>query len=379
MHIRRHLVPLIAVAIVAAGCAAPAPAPIAPAARIIEAPATSGWQAEWEQTLAAAKREGVVVVSGPPGDGIRQAMTAFQASYPDIRVEYSGVLQHAFSPKLLAEREGGQFLWDVHIGGTGAAVVDWAPLGVLDPLKPALIRPEALDDSKWLNGFDWGFMDTAGEYLYATAAYLSWTFQINRDVIPASEFTRVEDLLDPRYKGKIALNDPRDFSAGALHSAVLIKALGADQYRRFLAEQDVGVYKDTRQQVEALVRGTRPISIGTSTGIIADFQRQGLGQNVRPLELPEAATLTPGQAGCACLINRAPHPNAARVYLDWWFSKEGQTHWNKANTANSRRLDVEPADPLILPKPGVDYLFIEREQNQHLRAAAMQLARETLP
>ena len=66
---------------------------------------------------------------------------------------------------------------------------------------------------------------------------------------------------------------------------------------------------------------------------------------------------------------RAPHPAAASVYLDWFLSREGQAAWNKGGAINSRRLDVEPADPATMPKPGVDYLYIEREQNLHLRAA----------
>jgi iron(III) transport system substrate-binding protein len=157
-----------------------------------------------------------------------------------------------------------------------------------------------------------------------------------------------------------------------------MQRLGTDAYRKLLTEQDISVHQDTRQQVELLVRGSRPIGIGVSQAPLQEFQKQGIGLNVRPLEQPEASALTGGFGGCACLINRAPHPNAARVYLDWLLSREGQTAWNKAYPANSRRLDVEPADPATLPKPGVDYFFVEREDVRPLRDEQFQLARDLI-
>ena len=388
---------LSAVLLVCAACApaaAPAsPAPKAPAAAQPASPsATSAttssaapaaaapddWRAQWETTLAAAKQEGRVVVFGPPGDSSRQALTAFQSTYPEIQVEFFGARGADFITRVLAERRADQYLADVHVGGTGGIIGDLIPAGALDPLKPALIRPEVLDDSHWYNGFDWGFMDRERQRVFSYTSYVSWSVFVNRDVIPEGEFTRLDDLLDPKYRGKISINEPRDSSAGAFHSVVIIKQLGTDAYRKLLTEQDISVHPDTRQQVETLVRGTRPIGIGVSQAPLLEFQKQGLGRNVRPLELPEASALTGGFGGCACLMNRAPHPNAARVYLDWLLSREGQTHWNRAYPANSRRLDVEPVDPATLPRPGIDYFVVEREENRAVRDEQFQLARDLL-
>jgi iron(III) transport system substrate-binding protein len=61
--------------------------------------------------------------------------------------------------------------------------------------------------------------------------------------------------------------------------------------------------------------------------------------------------------GSAMLVNKAPHPNAAKVFLNWLLAKEGQTAWSKAMGYVSRRLDV-PTDhlpPYWVPKPGVKY------------------------
>ncbi len=335
-------------------------------------------QTEWDRTLVAAKKEGKVVVSGPPGDVFRQALTSFQQSYPEIQVEFTGIRSSDWGPRLVTERQSGQFLWDVFVGGTGTSFTQLLPAKALDPIKPALVLPEVVDDSKWFNGLDWGFIDEAHQHILSFNAYVDWSIYLNRDLIPEGQFTKLEDLLDARYKGKVSINEPRETGAGSFHSAIIINAIGADKFRKFLAEQDVAVNKDLRQQVEALVRGSRPIAIGVQTAFLDDFKRQGLGANVRPLEVAGGAGLTPGNGGCACLINRAPHPNAAKVYLNWLLSKDGQTIWSKATATNSRRLDVPPANPAMVPKPGTEYLFIEREQNQHMRGEAIELAKQVL-
>src|SRR5438105_8789834 len=141
-----------------------APAPTAPSAAQAGSPPAAaaatgsaapnvggqdGWQAEWERTLAAAKQEGRVVVTGPPGDSARQALTAFQEAYPEIQLEYSGARGADFISRVLAERRADRYLTDVLVSGTGGIIGELIPAGAIDPLKPALIRPAVLDDSNW--------------------------------------------------------------------------------------------------------------------------------------------------------------------------------------------------------------------------------------
>ena len=65
------------------------------------------------------------------------------------------------------------------------------------------------------------------------------------------------------------------------------------------------------------------------------------------------------------LINKAPHPNAATIFLNWVLSKEGQMAWSKAMNHAVQRLDV-PTDhlpPYVVPKPGVKYWISDSEEN----------------
>jgi ABC-type Fe3+ transport system substrate-binding protein len=83
--------------------------------------------------------------------------------------------------------------------------------------------------------------------------------------------------------------------------------------------------------------------------------------------------MSPG-FGNVMLINRAPHPNAAKLYINWLLSQEGQTAFATITQRNSRRLDVQGL-PETTPRPGVEYVIINREENQPNIATAMDLAK----
>lgn len=392
-HLR--LFPVVWVVLLAAACQAQPP-PAAPPARPAEKPLASpaakpadtkerpearpGWQAEWERTVAAAKQEGRVVVAGPPGDAFREASVAFEKTYPDIKVDYTGLSSgREFIPKVLAERRSGLFLWDVHVGGATDVLEHLLPEGVLERTKDMLIRPEIWDDGKWLNGFDWGFQDRARERVFSPIAYLEWSVNINRDVIREPELSRLEELLDPRYRGRVSWNDPRSAGAGSFQAAIIMQAIGKENLRKLYAEQEILVTRDGRQQAEWLVRGTYPIAVGVPTPNLDALKREGLGANVRPMDATNAVAVVVGSGGCFCVLTKAPHPNAARVYLDWLLSQEGQATWSSLTPHVSRRLDVKPRDPGLRPKPDVGYFLLGLEENRPGQKEATEVAIEALP
>jgi iron(III) transport system substrate-binding protein len=364
-----------------AGCAPaapPSPAPAAanpvsrPAAPASATPAIGS--AEWDQLLVAAKEEGKVVVVGPPGQVYRDALVEFQKRFPDVALEYSGQSGRDFIPRALSERAAGQFLWDVHIGGPESVNLELKPAGALDPIKPAIALPDVLDDSKWLGGFDDGFMDRERQYTYGFQGDLSQHVWVNREFIPESELDSVEQLTDPKWKGKISWNDPTAAGSGSAIAGYWLLLKGED-WLRTLYQQDVVSTRDLRQQVEWIVRGRYPIAIGGDSTTLLEMQQQGLGAQVKPLAPYSqlGGRMSPG-FGNVMLINRAPHPNAAKLYINWLLSQEGQTAFATITQRNSRRLDVQGL-PETTPRPGVEYVIINREENQPNIATAMDLAK----
>jgi len=99
--------------------------------------AGADWKAEWDVVLAAAKKEGKVVVAGGAGPGYRKAVDEFQKAYPDIKLEYTGgSAGNVHAPKILAERQAGLYLWDVFQGAGTVMLEPLIPQRVFAPLRP---------------------------------------------------------------------------------------------------------------------------------------------------------------------------------------------------------------------------------------------------
>ncbi|MDP2645658.1 MAG: extracellular solute-binding protein [Desulfobacterales bacterium] len=341
-------------------------------------PATGAdWKAEWDQVVAAAQKEGTVIVGGGPGGTYRDAVMPFQKAYPGIRLEFSGIHGREFGPKVLAERKAGRYLWDVHLGGTETALSQLKPNGVLDPLKPVLMLPEVLDGTKWFGGHEDSWVDLDGQYIFQAEGRLTFIFMVNRSVAPESELKLAEQLLEPKWKGRIVAEDPTKGGKTRGDVAHLLLVKGDDWIRKFLA-QDLVIMNNGRQRAEALIKGRFAVGMGLSPTFLTPFQKAGVMDHVKELapDTPAGARQTNG-FGNLMLVNRAPHPNAAKVFINWVLSVEGQKAHVKASGVNSRRLDVEgPPDTAL--KPNVKYYNINMEKYNQNNALAIKIAREVI-
>lgn len=345
-----------------------------PAAKI--AP-PADWQAQWDRTVAAAKQEKALVLHGPNVAILREALMEFQKAYPDIRIEFFATPINEFTSKITAERGAGQFLYDTVVTGTSVQRF-LKPGQVLDPIRPTLLLPEILDDSKWNGGFDAGWSDSQQNYVYIFQGSVGNPCWVNRDNAPESELASYQQLLDPKWKGKVVWQDPRAAGAGSGNATHLMVTLGEDYIRKLFA-QDVVLTSDGRQQMEWLVRGQYPIACGISTGVLVEFQGQGLAKNVKALapNSSEGARLSTG-FGALHLVNRPPHPNAAKVFANWLLSRAGQTAWAKVGKEASRRLDVTDNPPERTPDPKVKLLNLNDEEAVKQETKLNTIAKEVL-
>jgi len=337
----------------------------------------AGWEAEWEETVAAAKREGTVVLSGPTRELWRRVLMTFEQDFPEIEVQYTGANSRDFWPRVYRERELGQYLWDLRVGGPDPQVYAAKDKGVLDPVRPVLLLPEVVDESKWAGGLDGIFFDTEKKYVVGFANFVSFMAYVNRDIIPETEFQSIEDLTNPRWKGKIVIQDPRG-GAGLNSLQVMLKLYGEGFLKDLLTQQDLVVTSDLRQETEWLIRGRYPIAIGLVPDAFLVFQEQGLKFNIKSLK-DSGRSVSTGTAGIQ-LLNRALHPNAAKVYINWLLTKEVQTRISAATNQNSRHLEVPPADPEAVPDPQrLDaYIPSQVEELLPIRQRAQQLTIELL-
>ena len=100
-------------------------------------------------------------------------------------------------------------------GGTGGNFNVLYKGKALDPIRPALILPKVVDESKWY-GKEHRYADAEGKYVFAYLANLSDAqLGFNSTLVNPKEFKSYWDVTHPKWKGKIVSLDPRDGGLGA--------------------------------------------------------------------------------------------------------------------------------------------------------------------
>ena len=325
----------------------------------VQSQSKPSWQEKWDKVLAEGKKEGRVVVFGPPGEVIRTAMVeGFRKAFPGITLEYSGGRSGEQAVKLKAERDAGLFSADVFVGGPTTANFQLKPIGALDPIKPALIHPEVTDLKNW-RGNRLEFSDKEGIYILVFVGQTSPPLIYDPKQVKEEEIDEVYELLSPKWKGKIVINDPLVAGTSVPLFRHLWLTLGSDKAKDFyrkLREHAGAVDRDQRRQIEWVAQGKYAILIGPSLGVLAQLVERGLKVAILQ-NWKDIGTHLGASFGTVVLMNKRPHPNAAVIFLNWLLMKEAQLAWSKAMDHVSLRLDV-PTDhlpPYSVPKAGVKY------------------------
>jgi iron(III) transport system substrate-binding protein len=345
---------------------------------LVAASPSQAAEQSFDAILAAAKNEGALVIKGAPGSVYAEAFTdAFKKKYPDIKVSYTGLNGFESIPRIAREREAGVYSWDIYIGGTPSILSTLKPAGAFAPLQPALKLPEILDDKAWLGGFAAGWQDHEKKFTFAFDFTVSAPGYVNWDFIKRDDLKTLQDLLKPEFAGKIVWDDPRLGGPGIATGATMLLNLDESYLAKLVGTQKIAYSNNGRQEAEWVVRGQYPIGLATGSQDLEQFWRQGLGKNVE-VWMGDIKTVAGGPGfGAVALMDKAPHPNAAIVYLNWLLSKEGQTAYVKSGR-NSRRLDVPPSDLSLAGKPGVHYEDIQSEDSIPLRDKVSDIAKKNI-
>jgi iron(III) transport system substrate-binding protein len=338
---------------------------------------------EWERTVEAAKKEGKVVVSIPVSAELRRGIEKVFKQRFGIEPELNVGRAASIIARIQQESKAGVAYFDVHMGGSESMVTGLLSEGILAPLEPAMILPEIKDPNSWWGGHIW--VDNAKRYIYASHAYQVELIWRNTDYVKGEEIRSLTDLLDPKWSGKIAYLDPRTPGAGASMWSFLWKLKG-EEYLKRLAAQKLLLGRDQRVLAETLARGKIALVVGLSYYSILPFAKAGLP--VKSVQIPRDESYVSGGSGNVAMIKGAPHPNATKVFLNWFLGQEGQEIYSRAMGQGTRRLDVDTqwlkefgviaAKDSLTPEQHPKLENQSEEKIRKIRGPAAELARKLL-
>jgi iron(III) transport system substrate-binding protein len=330
-----------------------------PAASILGAAAAKPAAADdWNAVVTGAKAEGKLVLIGPQGSDIQDSLIkSFQKQYPDIQVDYAGMAGSQVPPKVIAEQGAGQFNNDVTIAGAGNINSTLTPANALAPIESFMTGPNTRDTSIWRNG-GIELTDPGSRQNIVFSSYPQLAFIYSPNQVNPSEFKSWKDLLNPKWKGKISIGNPKG-GAAAVHVVwwFVDPSLGKPFMQDLFVGQQIVTSNDDQQIIDWVARGQYPIGIGPSNTLISEAQRKGLPIGLFDGSLMAEGTYLSAGNGTVSIFRNPPHPNATKLYLDWLLSRDGQYEFSVVQGYASLRLDVQSdhVPPYYIPKDGVKY------------------------
>ena len=336
--------------------------------RVKAGEAKAGWQADWEKTVKAAEKEGEIVVYCTDGLDLvfREGL---QRKYPKIKVTTLIGRGFELGQRVMSERRAGKYIPDVFAQGSTTPVRVLYSGKALVPIRPALVLPEVLDQSKWWQGKH-HYVDPENAYVFMfEGTARSGDITYNTNLVKPEEVKSYWDLLKPQWKGKIIVFDP--LTAGPASNSERFfyynSELGAEFLKRLFSETDVTVVRDNAQFFDWL--GVGKFAVGLYGRNVEKAEKQGLPvTQFFPGHFKEGASVG-AYNGTLSLLNQAPHPNAAKVAINWLLSREGQMTWLEYNSRreadyDSMREDIpkEKVSPRGRRVQGVKYLMTDRPE-----------------
>jgi iron(III) transport system substrate-binding protein len=277
--------------------------------------------------IAAAKKEGELTwyTTQIVNQFARPAAEAFQKKY-GVRVNYIRADSNEVTLRLQNEGKAGRVMADV-FDGTGATAA----------LKAANLVAKYIPESA--NRLPERYKDKDG-YWVATNLYVL-TPGFNTDLVKKGTQPRTfEDLLDPRWRGKIAWNSSVTPSGAAGFVGVVLAHMGQEKglaYLRQLSGQKVvGLQVAARQVLDQVIAGEYAIALNIFNNHAVISAMKGAPSAWIPME-PALAVFS-----CLSLTAGAPRPNAGKLFIDFLMSEEGQKLYRDA--------DYLPVDPAVQPK-----------------------------
>ena len=286
---RRHLIPLIVLTLTAV---------------------LGGWPTEaraQDPRLEAARKEGKVVwYTSLALTSSEKVAKLFETAYPGVKVEVHRTGSQRILQRMMQELQANIKNVDVvHTSDAGHYV--------LLKEKKLLMRytPAGVDV------FGAGFKDKDG-YHYGLRATVNVIAYNTKVVSPADAPRTWKDLLDPKWRGRLVTAHPGYSGVIATHVLALVHLHGWD-YFKALAQNKPMLVQSAVDPSGVVASGERPVAVNGGDYTFYQVKKKG-----NPVEIVYPKEGVPLVVSPSAITSFAPHPNAARLFTDFIFSREIQ-------------------------------------------------------
>jgi iron(III) transport system substrate-binding protein len=311
---------------------------------VLTAPIPTVAQAETLQELkAAAQADGLVVfrTGATETQQYRQVNDKLEKML-GIKVQLLSGSSSTLAAKEIAARRAGKPTADIWLGGPSSIVNTFVPADAVQSVQPLLVLPEVKNPKLWI-GDD---LPWASDWTLAYGASAdSGLIVYHSKLVKPDEFKSYRDILNPKWKGKIVMRDPREDGVQSHRTFYYVK-LGKEFFIKLMDEMKPAIAQDPRTAVDWVARGKYLLCIFGCQRAAEKAEAQGLPvKSELPKILKEGYPVGMGGNGLTAMKN-PPHPAAAKYFINWFLSREGQIFYQKLTGNFSLRNDI--------PREGVD-------------------------
>lgn len=281
-----------------------------------------------EELIRGARKEGQVMFwSSMQIDDSKALAAGFEAKYPFIKVEIFRAGGEQIVNRAIAEHMAGKTTYDV---------LNAFALKVLQ--NRGLLQPFAAPEA---SHYPAGFKDAQNYWVSLYSGYN--VIGYNTKLVPKGEAPKNwEDLLNPRWKGKLGMDNEEYF-----WHAGMLKYWGEEKGRKYmeaLSRQGLQFRSGHPVLADLMSVGEFPVAV-----VIYPYQIEQMKLKGQPVEWVKTTDPILVNLAPVAVAANAPHPNAAKLFTNYSISKEGQEILQKARRA-SARVDVPPLVPDMDPR-----------------------------
>jgi iron(III) transport system substrate-binding protein len=259
----------------------------------------------WPEVVEAAKKEGkVTFYNNLQPNGIEPLLQKFREAYPGIQTEHVRLGSNPLIERFQTEFSAGRHIADVLITFPDERIDEGFKQGWAEQWTP----PELPNFAPELNNQNMAFT------LQQAREAIIWN---RTSVKPADAPKEWTDLFDPKWKGKVGMNPP--WRSVAIQQIVALwEDKGIPDSAEKLKANEVRFFEGSGGIIQAVIRGDVRVAE------LTDLPLNPLLDDGAPVGFIYPKSGTTLSSNIALVAKRAPHPNAAKVFLNWLMTKDGQ-------------------------------------------------------